>query len=46
MNVIISDGDPLTQWHQVIEQMRADGIEDYIQRQNDLYALQQQEKQK
>ena len=39
MKVILGEEDPLTMWDRVIEQMREDGIEDYIQRQNDQYWL-------
>ncbi|MGN1019192.1 MAG: hypothetical protein ACI4O7_02360 [Aristaeellaceae bacterium] len=39
VKVILGDEDPLMMWDRVIGQMREDGIEDYIQRQNDQYWL-------
>lgn len=39
VKVILGEEDPLTMWDQVMAQMRKDGIEDYIQRQNDQYWL-------
>lgn len=39
VKVILGEEDPLTMWDQVMAQMRKDGIETYIQRQNDQYWL-------
>ncbi|MGN0746987.1 MAG: hypothetical protein ACI4ML_09965 [Aristaeellaceae bacterium] len=39
VKVILGEEDPLVMWDGVIRQMRQNGIEDYIQRQNDQYRL-------
>lgn len=37
IRVILSDGDPVSLWRQVMDDLREGGIEEYIQRQNDQY---------